>query len=330
VNTEKKDHMKNNGAWKAVHEDLSTEVPERLKKQLQKTLHAFRQDMREHSYVRSLERHGFPLKRKLFFFSRSWVRPLLSAGIGLAAVLVAGFLILGNNPPTWAQVQERFGSMPFFSASIYKRDITHSGNPLIEPKLIEVWAGYGNRIRIRSGSKVTFVEKGEVVNTFDLTTRSEAYADGNTYDIVNTIGKSYTNALDSLLMPFTSNLVPESISKEWKYGELVDTTSLVISDPGASKDLVVFDHDFFYFKSKSWRTRVWALRESKLPIRVSIWPRIDFNGPLARSPKWDMIITYSKEQPKDFFDPEAFATKLKDPATSIESLLYMFNQYPGG
>lgn len=322
--------MKNDGAWKAVHEALSTEVPEHLEKQLKKTLNAFRQDMREHPYVRRPERHGFPLRWALIFFFRPWGRPFLLAGMGLAVVVVVGFLILGNNPPTWAQVQERFGSMPFFAASIYKRDVTHSDNPLIEPKLVELWAGYGHRIRIRSGSKVTFVDKGEILNTFDLITRSEAFADSITYDFVNILGKSYTNALDSLFsMPFTSDLIPESISKEWESGGLVDTTSLVISDPVASKDLVVFDHEFFYFKSKMGRARVWALRESRLPIRIVIWPMDDFNGRLVRSPKWDMIFTYSKEQPKEFFDPEAFAAKLKDPAISIESLLYMFHQYSG-
>ena len=333
MNTEKKDHMKNDGAWKAVHEALSTEVPEHLEKQLQNTLHAFRQDMREHPYVRKLERHGFPLRRKLIFFSRPWVRPFLLAGMGLAVVLIIGSFILGNKPPTWAEVQERFGTMPFFAASIYLREVKTADyplNPLAEPTLIEVWGGYGDSIRIRSGSKVTFADKGEILNTFDLITRSEGDADGITYDIVNILGKSYTNALDSLLMPFTSDIVPESISKEWKYGELVDTTSRVISDPGASKDLVVFDREYFYFKVKSWKTRVWALRKSRLPIRIVIRVMDDFNGRLLRSPKWDMLFTYSKEQPKDFFNPEVFAAQLKDPAISIESLLYMFHQYPGG
>mgnify|MGYP001821989296 FL=1 len=329
MNAEKKDRMKKDGAWKAVHEAFNSEVPQHLENQLQNSLNAFRQDMQEHPYVRRLARHGFLLRRNLIFFSRPWARPLLWAGMGLAIVVIVGFFILANKSPTWAQVQERFRSMPFCAVSIYKRNITHSGNPLIEPKLVQVWSGYGDRMRIRSGSKVTFVYQGEIVNTFDLTTRSEAYADGDTYDIVNTVGKSYTNALDSILMPFRSDIVPESISKEWKYGELVDTTSLVISDPAASKDLVVFDHEFFYLKSKSWRTRVWALRKSRLPIRVLIWPRVELNGRLTHSPKWDMIITYSKEQQKDFFDPEAFAAKLKDPAISIDGLLYMFHKYPG-
>jgi hypothetical protein len=296
VNTEKKDHMKNDGAWKAVHEALSTEVPEHLEKQLKKTLNAFRQDMREHPYVRRLERHGFPLRRKLIFFSRPWVRPFLLAGMGLAVVIVGGFLILGNNPPTWAQVQERFGSMPFFTASIYTRDVKIADyplNPLVEPKLVELWAGYGNRIRIRSGSKVTFADKGEILNTFDLITRSEADTDGITYFIVNKLGKSDTISLDSMLMvenPLAPEHIPEWFSKEWKSKEwsssrLVDTTPLVISDPVASKELVVFDHEFGYPGTKGAPARVWALRDSRLPIRVVIWLR-DYDGDyrLIRSP----------------------------------------------
>jgi hypothetical protein len=334
VNTEKKDNMKNDGAWKAVHEALSTEVPEHLEKKLKKTLNAFRQDMREHPYVRRLERQGFPLRRKLIFFSRPWVRPFLLAGMGLAVLFIIGSFILGNKPPTWAEVQERFGSMPFFAASIYRRDVIIANyplNPLAEPQLVELWAGYGNRIRIRSGSKVSFVDKGEILNTFDLITRSEDYADSLTYTIVNIFGKSDTNALDSLYIANNPPaFISESMSKEWKSSGLVDTTSLVISDPVVSKDLVVFDFEFFYIKTKYAKARVWALRKSRLPIRIVIWA-IDsqLTGELVRSPMWDMIFTFSKEQPKEFFEPEAFAAQLKDPAISIESLLYMFHQYPG-
>ncbi|MGD8229192.1 MAG: hypothetical protein PVH82_15670 [Desulfobacteraceae bacterium] len=334
MNTEKNDHVKKEGAWKAVHEAFNTEVPEQIEKQFQKTLNAFRQDMREHPYVRRQERHGFPLRRKLIFFSRPWVRPLLLAGMGLAVVLIIGSFILGNKPPTWAEVQERFRSMPFFAASIYRRDVIIANyplNPLAEPQLVELWAGYGNRIRIRSGSKVSFVDKGEILNTFDLITRSEDYADSLTYTIVNIFGKSDTNALDSLYIANNPPaLISESMSKEWKSSGLVDTTSLVISDPLVSKDLVVFDFEFFYIKTKYAKARVWALRKSRLPIRIFIWA-IDsqLTGELVRSPMWDMIFTFSKEQPKEFFEPEVFAAKLKDPAISIESLLYMFHQYPG-
>jgi hypothetical protein len=334
--------MKNNVGWKAMHETLGTEVPENLEKRLKKTLNFFRQDMREHPYVRRLERNGFPLKLRLIIFIRSWVRPFLLAGTGLAAAVVFGFLILGNNPPTWAQVQKRFGTVPFIAAKIYIRDIkidgSHTLNPLAEPKLVEIWVGYGNRMRIRSGKTVTFADKGQILNTFDLITRSEASTDSVTYFVVNKFGKSDTISLDEMLRvenPLSPDEVPDwfptgFFSKVWS--SRMDTTPLVISNPMVSKELVVFDHDFGYAGEKTLKARVWTLRDSELPIRVAIWMRDydDLSYRLIRSPIWDMIFTYSKEQPKEFFDPEAFAAKLKDPAISINDLLYMFHQYPGG
>ena len=340
MNAEKKDRTKKEGAWKAVHEAFNTEVPVHLENQLQNSLNAFRQDIREHPYVRRLERHGFPLRRNLVFFSRPWARPLLWAGMGLAFVLVVSFLILANRPPTWAQVQKRFGTMPFIAVKIYIRDIKIDGyplNPLVEPKLVEVWAGYGNRMRIRSGKTVTFADKGQILNTFDLVTRSEANTDSVTYFMVNKFGKSDTISLDEMLRvenPLSPDEIPEwfpkgFFSKVWSSKN--DTTPLVISDPVVSKELVVFDHEFGYAGAKTLKARVWALRESRLPIRVAIWLRDydDRDYRLIRSPVWDMIFNYSKEQPKEFFDPEAFAAKLKDPTISMQRLLYMFHQYHG-
>jgi len=332
---------KKDGAWKAVHEAFNTEVPAHLEYQLQNSLNAFRQDMQEHPYVRRLERRGFPPRRKFIFFSRSSARPLLWVAMGSTLILIVSFLILANKPPTWAQVQERFGTMPFVAAKIYIRDIkidSYPLNPLVEPRLVEVWAGYGNRMRIRSGKKITFADKGQILNTFDLVTRTEADTDSVTYFVVNKFGKSDTISLDVMLRvenPLSPDEIPEwfpkgFFSKVWSSKN--DTTPLVISDPVVSKELVVFDHEFGYAGTKTLKARVWALRESRLPIRVAISLRDydDRDYRLIRSPIWDMIFTYSKKQPEEFFDPEAFAVKLKDPAISIDNLLYMFYQYPGG
>jgi hypothetical protein len=248
---------------------------------------------------------------------------------------------LWNNPPTWAQVQKSFGTVPFIAVKIYIRDIKIDGyplNPLAEPKLVEIWAGYGNRMRIRSGKTVTFADKGQILNTFDLVTRSEANTDSVTYFMVNKFGKSDSISLDGMLRvenPLSPDEIPDwfpegFFSKEWSSRN--DATPLVISDPMVSKELVVFDHDFGYAGAKVLKARVWALRDSRLPIRVAIWMRDydDLKYRLIRSPVWDMVFTYSKKQPKKFFDPEAFAAKLKDAAISINGLLYMFHQYPGG
>lgn len=344
MNAENNDHIKDDGAWEALHEAFNTEIPEHLEKQLQKSLNGFRRDLREHPYVRKPERPGFALGQKVISFFLPLARPLILAGVGFTGVIIIASLILGNKPPTWAEVQKRFSSMPFFAASIYQRDVMKLTvedipqiNPLIEPKFIEIWAGYGNRTRIRSGSKLTFAEKGEIVKTFDLIDRREDYADSRTYHIVNTLGKSKTNALDSLLMgieskesPFKSELIPEWFSKKWKTSGLVDTTSIVVSDRAVSKDLVVFDHEVFYENYKLSKARVWALRESRLPIRLTVWRNYRRNGQHISSPSLDVVFTYSKEQPEDFFDPEVFAAKLKDPSIDAGNLMYIFRQDPVG
>jgi hypothetical protein len=185
---------------------------------------------------------------------------------------------------------------------------------------------------------VTFFDKSEILKTFDLITRSEGYPDGKTYHLVTLLRKPKTNVLDSFLMPFVSresllksDHFPESsYYKKWRSSGLVDTTSFVISDPVVSKDLVVFDIQRFFEKYKSSRTRVWALRESRLPIRVVVWLQGMWETGQLKVPYLDMIFTYSKEQPEKFFDPEAFAAQLKDPSISVDSLMYMFHEDPGG
>ena len=343
MNAEERDDVKHDGVWKAVHEAFHTEVPMQLENQLQNALDAFRQDIREHPYVQKARRRRLSIRQRSDFLSRPWVQPLLFAGAGLGIVVLVGSIILGSKPPTWAEVQQRFTSTPFFTMSIYRRDLklpdynAPAQDPLAEPRFVEVWGGHGNRLRIRSGSKLTFAEKGEILKTFDLTNRTEAYPDSITYALVNKAGKSDTFSLDAFLMtenPLEPEEVPKWFPKEFSsekggFGKLVDTTSRVISDPVVSKDIVVFDHDFSYFGAKYGRARVWALRKSMLPIRVVILP-MNSSGQPVPSATWDMIFSYSKEQPKEFFDPKAFAVKLKDPANSTESLLYMFHQYPGG
>jgi hypothetical protein len=99
---------------------------------------------------------------------------------------------------------------------------------------------------------------------------------------------------------------------------IIDSTSLVISDAEVSKDLLLFDAKSY---DNLYNIRVWALRESKLPIRILKWHR--------RYERYEEVLfNYSKEQPKEFLDPDAFAAKLKNPAYTEHQLKYMFFQDP--
>jgi hypothetical protein len=343
MNTEERDDVKNHNTWNEVHEAFNREVPGQLENQLQGALNAFREDLREHPYVCRRRQRGFSLKQFLDAFSRPWFRSFLLVGMALAVVVVVGSIILGNEAPTWANVQQRFAVTPFFKISIYRRDLklpdynAPPQDPLAEPRFVEVWGGHGNRLRIRSGSKLTFAEKGEILKTFDLITRTEAYPDSIIYHLVNTAGRTDPFSLSNWLItenPLGPEDIPGWFPKEFSSkgkgsSKLVDTTSRVIQDPVVSEDVVVFDFGLSYYGRKYGMARIWALRKSMLPIRVVMMPMNSSEQPIP-SATWDMIFSYSKEQPKEFFDPQVFAAKLKDPANSIESLIYMFHQYPAG
>jgi len=289
---------------------FNSELPDQLKEQFKKSLAGFRQDIEEHPYVRKLERHEVGRKHLVLPNFRNLIRPLLLSGAGLACVATLAFLFLGNNPPTWAEVSARFYSVSNFTFLTYVKRHAFS-----ETKQYEFWLGYGDRVRILSGGKITFA-KNDFIKTFDLETRSECYPESATGEIC--IHRAAIDFLDQLKK--TESFTVEAIIRGAFFSNIVDTTSLINANPGISKDLVVFDAE--EAAGSSWRIRVWALRESKLPIRISV------SSPLVG--RTETLITYPKEeQPEEFFDPDAFEAELKDTSNSIISLMYMFFKYPG-
>ena len=276
MNVEKNDHMKNEGPWKAVYEAFNGEVPEHLEKELQKNLDAFRRDIREHPYVQRPQPHGFPLWRKFFFSSQPLFRPLLLSGAGLAVVVVIGFFVLGNKPPTWAEVAESFRRAGPRYATIYVKSYWST------PSRFEAWSGHGGRFRILCGDTVAFGLKGKYLKTYNLKDRVESKPDPNMQMILRGL-----DAVDKTNAGFI-----EGFFQAHSDGDVVDTTALVHPDPIFSKDLVVFDA-----KSKGllFSIRLWALRESRLPIRIF------FRGEAGNY--IDVIIIYSKPQPERFYDP---------------------------
>ena len=114
---------------------------------------------------------------------------------------------------------------------------------------------------------------------------------------------------------FSFETVIQSISG----GKLVDITPAMNTQAGIGKELVVFDARSAI--SPGW-VRIYALRQSKLPVGVRIWDP-------AEGFVVDAIITYSKEQPAIFFDPHAFAANLHG-AESETGLAYLFLKDPGG
>jgi hypothetical protein len=305
----KKEKQKNNDDMLAtIQETFKTEVPVEIENKLRKMLKGFRQDLREHPY--------FEKERGNWRFIRRWLLPLylpmarliFFTGTAAAFVVIAMILIFGNKATTWADVEEQFREITYCSVSVY-----YGGKYTTDGYgKIQYWVSGDGRIRIHSGDKICFtgLDGGKKYNrTFSLKTRRETagcYTCKNvlrSFDRVQRIGK-----------PTIKSMI-EAMSGE----NMIDTTSLVVSDADVSKDLLVFDAESY---DTLWNIRVWALRESKLPIRIRKWHR--------RYERYeDILFNYSVDQPEEFFDPDAFGEKLKDPAFDEHYLKYMFHQDPG-
>lgn len=238
-----------------------------------------------------------------------WRRLLSAAAVLIAAV--GAVIYLGGLPDgasvAWADVVERFRSVDFFNATIYMKEDAQS-----EPKQVEIWMGRGGEARLRTGSQVLFARDGRVTRGFDFVRRitiPQEGLDSRAGQILEMLGRSRPFNLDMVLQMFRHDK------------PLQEVTPTVNADAGISADLVVFDLQSAV--SPEW-LRIWALAESRLPVRLLSWDPRD--GECV-----DVVFTYSKEQPAAFFDPNAYMEVLTSRASGgTTNLAYALLRDPGG
>jgi hypothetical protein len=203
----------------------------------------------------------------------------------------------------WADVAEKFQSVEFFSVVFYEKD-----DALAQPEQIELWMGQGGNVRMRMGSQVIFGKDGLITKTFDISKHSVVEPDSRAKRMLEMLaGMGDRFSLNSLL-----NIAAG--------GKLTNVTPLINSDAIISEDLVVFD---IKLNDIQWM-RIWALRESKLPVQLRIWGS-QFGSCL------DAFLTYSNQQPKEFFDPNAFEQAFRQQQENNRSnIAYAFLTDPGG
>jgi len=222
-----------------------------------------------------------------------------------AVIVIAAIIVItqfDRSSVAWADVEERFRSVPFFSAVVYIKD-----DVLDEPKQLELWVGQGGRARIRVGSQVIFGCVGKVTRAFDLRERCEVEPDLQAVKLLEILGSTSEYSLETVIRIISG-------------GRLIDVTPLVNTDAVIQEDLVVFDIQSEV--SQQW-ARIYALRKSELPVSIRIWNPEDAECV-------DILITYSRQQPDVFFDAQKFATKLIDSGNTPASLTYMFLKDTGG
>ncbi|MHC4166527.1 MAG: anti-sigma factor family protein [Planctomycetota bacterium] len=233
--------------------------------------------------------------------------PRRLAELAAAALIIIGVFVgiyhwAGSNV-AWADVVEKFRSVPFFSASIYiKEDV------ISEPKQMELWMSRTGKTRLRVGTQVIFGHHGKIFEAFDIKTRSRVEADEYAVFFLDKIGEADEFSLDSIIRVMFG-------------GRMQDVTPLVNPDAVISQDLVVFDVELSH--TPEW-VRIWALRESRLPVRIRVWDPRDGDAT-------DAVFEYSKEQADEFFDSNAFEQLMSGrQATSRVNFAYAFLKDPGG
>jgi hypothetical protein len=173
---------------------------------------------------------------------------------------------------------------------------------------MELWMSRTGKIRLRVGTHVIFGGGGVIEQAFDIKTRARAQPDKGATIFIKRIGQADEFSLDSIIRVMFG-------------GQKQDVTPLINPDAVISEDLVVFDVELP--GTPEW-VRIWALRESRLPVRIRVWnPR---DGDTT-----DAVFEYSKEQADEFFDPDAFENLLgTGRADNNMNLAYAFLKDSGG
>ncbi|NIA14227.1 MAG: hypothetical protein GWP08_09100 [Nitrospiraceae bacterium] len=275
---------------------LGKELPPDVQENLHQHLAAFR---------RRLGRRDLAAPRRTFTL-RFAFRVMLAVVCAAVLFIEMGRLFGPAMSPTWAEVVQTFDSVPFFKATIYSR-----ANALATPLQQELWMEAGGRLRLRAGNEVTFGEKGQMTQTI-------AFADA-----AGTAGQHH--GIRSVLQQFAAALgTTETFSFESFLralpGEERIWAALPNPNVSISHDIVVFDMTTDH--NPDW-IRVWALRESRLPIRVLFW------SPESGGAT-DVLLSYSDQQPPEFFDADAFRASLVELEGDPASQAYALIQDPGG
>ncbi len=276
---------------KTMRDDLPPDVEARLRSRLA----LFRQDVSR----------SRPPSWRTGWTTRGLLRA--SAAMACAALLIIALQSLFDNgsAPTWAQVNAGFAAAPFVNATIYIKN-----GVLDEPLQLELWMSKGGQLRMRAGNQILFGRNGEIAESFTLpgTTPPRAGVDEArrmVQEFVAGLGASGAFSFETLVKALP--------------GKTPQTPPLPNQDASVARDLAVFD---MVGDSQGDWVRIWALRESRLPVRVLFWDP-------GRAGSVDVLLSYFNEQPAEFFDPAAFRKTIEgmaDPASQAYSLL----KDPGG
>ena len=223
-----------------------------------------------------------PLRIRNIIMKSQITKFAAAAAIIIAVLIGIGHFGRNGSSIALADITEQFESVPFFNLTIYLSYDTSA-----EAKKVEIWKSSDSRFRVHEDDKVIFAgfSNGEI-NTiaFDKTTKQPTNPMGYSSFLLGDLNSDERFSLDTII-----NIIP---SEE-------GITSVKTADTAASEETVVFE--IKHKETPEWIS-IWALRESKLPVRMCFHdPR---NGEFG-----DFFFDYSEQKDAKFFDPNSFTTQ---------------------
>lgn len=210
--------------------------------------------------------------------TRAWpVRSFVRLG-KWAAVLLIGALLLWPYAPrnvAWSQVAERFEAVPYVRVSLNLNNEQADYH-----QHMELWLGDQGRLRIATDSQIIYAAQGEILEAVDSRDGATVTPNQAARDVIRDLGSWQTISLDTVL---------RAVLQE----PLVDVTPADDLDRSVWKDLVMFDSRS---NVGSGRIRIYALRDSKLPVSFRIW---DTDDGLSI----EATFLYEKQPLESFFTP---------------------------
>ncbi|MCF6283898.1 MAG: hypothetical protein L3K26_01720 [Candidatus Hydrogenedentes bacterium] len=225
-------------------------------------------------------------------------RPLRAAMAAMALlVLSAGAWItfdsLWQPKTTWAEVVDSFGGVTSLAVTLFKSD--HANSPTMRS---DCWIGPGGRVRYQNEHMVIFGAPGEAVTAFSVVTGERFNTDDMTPEELRDMDLSLALGLSRFLGENETAYLEMFLSQFGEDG--VVPAPELNAVPSVSRDLLVFDAGEEHVEN--WM-RVWALRESRLPVRVRTWDSGDGGST-------ETLFDYTSAQPEEAFDPDAYADAL--------------------
>ena len=276
-------HDANLDAWiENLRSECERSNSARNEARMRQALQEFRQDLREHPYVKKGARRKL---QRQWIWSR-WTRATrwtlaLGSGVTTAAALLLLLLVASRTASgtSWEDVVKRFRSVTSFSVKLYDKD-----NPLQKPEERDLWMGANGQVRMRLGSVVIFARNGKVIKAYDTYTRKETSPDSRSVQLLEKFSKS----------EFSLNVVFDSIIG----GRVFDAATEVRTSTEDAEEFDVFE-----VQAPTGEAKIWTLSESKLPLRMLFKDTVNDSSVEA-------FFTYTGDQAEGFFDPAAFEKRL--------------------